>query len=276
MSPFLISILKGMGPRGPNESLVQSSDRRFPTARRTPPVVARLQLSKFPPHSPCPPTGSASGLLMRLRGTTEWGSDRRRDRLSESEGGRETCVYRKRTFPLAMSIAYCQRRTDGRGRGRRQHTNIARGQLGSGSARARACNQKEKVGSLSLPPSLQPSTHPGSSHCSHLPRCIACTLQIAHPFLPPRLFLIFTWLLSVRPSVRVRPPVGYRQHKRGLLLAVSPFVCLLKDLTLSLTHSLTPDSRRRRRSPSFPLLQLHSLLLPPAPRSPRPRPFLLP
>ena len=166
--------------------------------------------------------------------------------------------------------------SDGRTDGRRQHTNIARGQLGSGSARARACNQKEKVGSLSLTPSLQPSTHPGSSLYSHLPRCIACTLQIAHPFLPPRLFLIFTWLLSVRPSVRVRPPVGYLQHKRGLLLAVSPFVCLLKDLTLSLTHSLTPDSRRRRRSPSSPCCNyIHFFSHPrPAPLGPGPSSFL--
>ena len=148
--------------------------------------------------------------------------------------------------------------------------------LGSGSARARACNQKEKVGSLSLTPLLQPSTHPGSSLYSHLPRCIACTLQIAHPFLPPRLFLIFTWLLSVRPSVRVRPPVGYLQHKRGLLLAVSPFVCLLKDLTLSLTHSLTPDSRRRRRSPSSPCCNyIHFFSHPrPAPLGPGPSSFL--
>ena len=88
------------------------------------PIVA-LQLSKLPLHSPS--VSRLSQLSPRFTheittegGTSEWGpgpapagreTDRPTDRPTGRVGGRETCVYRKRTFPLAMSIAYCQRRT---------------------------------------------------------------------------------------------------------------------------------------------------------------------
>ena len=90
--------------RSPSVPLSPSNYRNFPC---------------IPPQS----VGSvnlAPGLLMRLRPREARQSgdparplrgERPTDRPTGRVGGRETCVYRKRTFPLAMSIAYCQRRT---------------------------------------------------------------------------------------------------------------------------------------------------------------------
>ena len=216
---LVISILKGIGPKGPHASCC-----------RPPPII---EIS---------PALSLSANRLCLRFTHEI---TRHDRVGIRPAAGQAVGVGRRERNMCLQkedisfgdVYRLLPASVGRTDGRRQHTNIARGQLGSGSAPARACNQKEKVGSLSLPPSLQPSTHPGSSHYSHLPRCIACTLQIAHPFLPPRPFLIFTWLLSVRPSVRVRPG---RLPPAQTRLTLGRFpVCLPLRRPHSLARSLT-------------------------------------
>ena len=119
------------------------------------PVVARPQLSKFPPHSPL----SANRLCLRFTHEIT-----RHDRVGIRPAAGQAVVVGRRERNMCLQkedisfgdVYRLLPATDGRTRGRRQHTNIARGQLGSGSARARACNQKEKVGSLSLPHSNHP------------------------------------------------------------------------------------------------------------------------
>ena len=142
--------------------------------------------------------------------------DRPTDRPTGRVGGRETCVYRKRTFPLAMSIAYCQRRT------RRTPPHAHEYCPGPTQLRLDSCScahPNEKVG-------RHPPTHP----LLFVPPKLQCLHPTNFsPFLLSSPFLIW---LSIRPSVR--PSVGFRQHKPGQVLAV----CLpLKDLTHSLTHS---------------------------------------
>ena len=126
---------------------------------------------------------------------------------------------------------------DGRGRTlrrrRRQHTNIARGQLGSAQARlwlVRASKRKSW-------PSIQPLLYvPATLHCLHPPNFSPFLLSFLLSFFLS--FLLSSPLsnfdLAVRPSVRPSVSDSTNPAKSW------PFVCLLKDLT----HSLTPDSRQ--------------------------------
>ena len=133
------------------------------------PIVALPPIIEISPALPL--TSSAPGLLMRLRGTSERVSGAARrgregadaDRPAElEEGGWDTGGRgRERNMCLQkedISFGDVYRllpTTAGAGWGGRQHTNIARGQLGSGCVRA--CIRRKK---LAIHPSIHLAIHP--------------------------------------------------------------------------------------------------------------------